>query len=246
MKYSKVNQSATTIVIMGFLSLVSQTLILREIIIQFQGNELTIGIILANWLIFEAIGAYFTGYFIKNKNILKTAVILQIVLIISLIWAYLFISKFKIVFKFGFGESLGIFPTLLIPMIALVFLCIPLGFQFSLSCNILNKFLKFKKGAYNIAHSYFLEAIGWFLGGLVFNFILIYFFNNLQILFIILMLSTANLILYLNIRKKNILRDFFIIILSFLILFLFLKFDIKINKYLNKMNSNYKLLNIEN
>ena len=36
---------------MGFTSLVVQTLLIREFLISFYGNELTIGLILANWII---------------------------------------------------------------------------------------------------------------------------------------------------------------------------------------------------
>jgi len=45
----------------GFSGLVAQILLLRELLIVFSGNELSIGIILANWLILGAIGSYLVG-----------------------------------------------------------------------------------------------------------------------------------------------------------------------------------------
>ncbi|MBU4346896.1 MAG: hypothetical protein KKH29_06220, partial [Candidatus Omnitrophica bacterium] len=45
------------LILMGFTSLVVQTLLIREFLISFYGNELTIGLILANWIILEALGS---------------------------------------------------------------------------------------------------------------------------------------------------------------------------------------------
>jgi len=44
------------IVITGFSGLVAEILLLRELLIVFAGNELSIGLILAGWLILEAAG----------------------------------------------------------------------------------------------------------------------------------------------------------------------------------------------
>ena len=47
------------ILVMGFSGLVAEILLLRELLIVFSGNELSIGVILANWLILEALGCFF-------------------------------------------------------------------------------------------------------------------------------------------------------------------------------------------
>jgi spermidine synthase len=47
--------------IMGMSGIVGQIVLLREFLIAFSGNELTLGIILGNWLILEAIGSFFLG-----------------------------------------------------------------------------------------------------------------------------------------------------------------------------------------
>src|SRR4030042_6616575 len=46
---------------MGLSGIVAQILLLRELLISFLGNELTLGIILANWLLLVAIGSFFIG-----------------------------------------------------------------------------------------------------------------------------------------------------------------------------------------
>jgi len=47
--------------LMGFIFTVTQGLLIREMLVAFFGNELSIGLILGNWLILEAIGSGFLG-----------------------------------------------------------------------------------------------------------------------------------------------------------------------------------------
>jgi spermidine synthase len=50
-----------SLLIMGLSGIVAQIVLLRELLISFLGNELTLGIILANWLILEAVGSFLFG-----------------------------------------------------------------------------------------------------------------------------------------------------------------------------------------
>lgn len=50
-----------SLIIRGISSIVSQITLMREFLISFLGNELTLGVILANWMVFKAI-------LIKNRN----------------------------------------------------------------------------------------------------------------------------------------------------------------------------------
>ncbi len=49
------------ILVMGFSGLVAEIFLLREFLIVFAGNEFSIGLILANWLVMEALGAWVFG-----------------------------------------------------------------------------------------------------------------------------------------------------------------------------------------
>ena len=53
---------------MGFSGLVAQMLLLRELLVVYSGNELSIGIIIANWLILEAFGSFFVGKRAENTR----------------------------------------------------------------------------------------------------------------------------------------------------------------------------------
>jgi len=52
---------------MGLSCFSGQVLFIREFLVQFHGNELTIGLILANWLLLEAFGSFIFGL-IRNPN----------------------------------------------------------------------------------------------------------------------------------------------------------------------------------
>jgi spermidine synthase len=43
--------------ILGFGGIVAQTLLLRELLVLFSGNELSLGLIIGSWIVSEALGA---------------------------------------------------------------------------------------------------------------------------------------------------------------------------------------------
>ena len=45
----------------GASGIAAQVLLLRELLVNFNGNELIIGVIISNWVIAEAAGAFFGG-----------------------------------------------------------------------------------------------------------------------------------------------------------------------------------------
>ena len=51
---------------MGLSGIAAQIILLRELLISFLGNELTLGIILGNWLILVAIGAFLIGQSVEK------------------------------------------------------------------------------------------------------------------------------------------------------------------------------------
>src|SRR4030042_1586898 len=66
--------------LMGLSGMTAQILLLRELLVSFLGNELTLGVILANWLILEAIGSFMVGKSVeKIRKRLEVFVLLQLV-----------------------------------------------------------------------------------------------------------------------------------------------------------------------
>jgi len=79
----------------GFTSLIIEVLLIRELLVIFSGNELSIGIILANWLFLIALGSSALGKFAdKVKCKIEIYAFLQLIISIYLPFAiYLFPVK---------------------------------------------------------------------------------------------------------------------------------------------------------
>ena len=97
-----------TIIIVGLSGIVAQIIILRELLVSFYGNELTLGIILANWVLLEAIGVFFFGKYIdKAKDKTSAFIILQIIFSLALPLSVYFARTFKVASGIPFAEAVG-------------------------------------------------------------------------------------------------------------------------------------------
>jgi spermidine synthase len=126
---------------MGFSGLVAEILILRELLIVFSGNELCIGIILANWLILEAFGCFFPGRKAeKSGKRLETFTIITILFSLSLPTAILLIRILKRAIGISIGESIGFLPMFYSSFLILLPVSILHGALFPFSCRIYSMF----------------------------------------------------------------------------------------------------------
>jgi spermidine synthase len=169
--------------LMGFTSLVAQALLIREFLIAFYGNELTIGLILACWIISEAAGSGLaSGFAGRVKSPFLIYALLQV-----LIAAYLPVSIFLI------RDVKNLF----IAILTIGPLSIFDGLQFPLGCRM-HAERSSGKIEQTAGRVYILEAVGFILAGPVFTYILLTRFNSFQIAFLlglINLLSGLSLIL---------------------------------------------------
>jgi spermidine synthase len=97
---------SVAILVKGFSGLVAQILLLRELLIVFSGNELSIGIILANWLILGAFGSYIVGRRAeRSKHTLEAFAVITILFALSLLIA-IYLTR---ILKVAMGISIGPF-----------------------------------------------------------------------------------------------------------------------------------------
>jgi spermidine synthase len=175
------------------------------LIIIFSGNELSIGIILANWLIVEALGSYVAGRFamkIKNNYIPYTILQWLLALIIPIvIYLTRYIPTFLDLIP---GEAINVTTIFYVSILLLI----PIGFingaQFSFGCQLLSNLEK--KGATLIGHVYSLEAVGSILGGAFSTYICLQYLNSIQTAFFLSFLNIISslLLLYSISDKRNI------------------------------------------
>jgi spermidine synthase len=167
------------ILAMGFSGLVAEILLLRELLIVFSGNELCIGIILANWLILEAFGCFFLGRKAeKSKNELETFTVITILFSLSLFIAIFLTRILKGVIGISIGESIGFLSMFYSSFLILLPVSILHGALFPLSCRIYSMFSG--QEASSVGKVYVYETVGTLIGGIVFTYLLIPYLNSFQ------------------------------------------------------------------
>ena len=169
---------------MGLSGIVAQIILLRELLVSFFGNELTLGIILANWLILEAIGSYFVGKSVeKTGKKIEVYVLLQLILSLAFPFAIYLSRIFKNFLLITPGEGLGFVPIFYSSFLILLPVTLPHGALFTYGCKIFSQSLR--EDASSIGKVYVLETIGSIIGGLLMTFFLIQYLNSFEIAFII-------------------------------------------------------------
>ncbi|NOZ61569.1 MAG: hypothetical protein GXO74_07785 [Calditrichaeota bacterium] len=189
-------------VAMGFTAMMTQIVLLREFLSLFVGNELTIGIVLAMWLLFNAIGA---GALSPVASRSKSPINLFRWMLFALAWLILLvmlaISSVRNLLNIPMGEGLPPGLIFLTPAVLLPPICLLSGFLYALACKIL-------ADANSRIHEvpgrvYLLEGIGSGVAAFVASIFLFRYLENRDIALIISLINFA-IVLLLN---SFVLRD---------------------------------------
>jgi spermidine synthase len=176
----------TMLFVLGFCAIPGQTVIFRELILACGGNELIIGIILANWMLVNATGVY-AGRYVKvaeQKLYIFTIVIAWVPVLL------LFLIDFLRNKLFMPGIQLNLFQIFLASLVLFLPFCFLSGLLFTWLTGVLRNTLKKYAGE----RAYGSESIGSFAGGILFSFILTYFNDNYRAAYAIALVSNMILI----------------------------------------------------
>jgi len=195
------------ILVVGATSIVAQIVLLRELISVFYGNEISIGIMLAGWLILGTLGSLVLGRFadkVKDPAVLFSSC--QLALSVILPCMIIAVRLIKRAFGFLPGEILPLWTLLSSVPLVLAGCCIILGFLFALSCRAYPG----RDGSLRIGNVYTVESIGAAAGGLITSFFLIRMLSSSQILTALGIMNLISSLVLLNSaapsRAKNIVR----------------------------------------
>ena len=203
-----------SLLVLGFSGLIAQILLVRELTATFSGNELSLGIILGNWLLGTAMGSLWA----RRVNRRSVALLISFHLLLPLLlYVQVYLARTaKSFLGFPFYELLSPGSIFLISFLALIpysFLC---GFGFV----FLSK-LYVQKKEKRIGKAYLLETIGATGGGLL-SYLLVRFLAPFQICALLGILNTAMAFSIGALWLKNLLRTAFTFILLLAqVLFLF-------------------------
>ncbi len=154
--------------LLGFLALSFQIFLIREFSVHFYGNEITIGFILASWLLWGGLGSIYASKIRWNALRFPHAYYL-VILLFPICLALLRFSRFLL--HVLPGEITGIMPMLIHSLVLSFFISFPLGMTFVFNAHFL-------KG--NLTQVYLLESLGSAGAGVAIYFFFIPFLSNWQ------------------------------------------------------------------
>jgi len=217
---------------MGFSSMISQIVLLRELVLFFTGNELTLGIILAFWLLWTAVGSGAIGRLIKYASEpIKLLIISQFLLVVLIPLTVIFIRSARLIFSIPVGEITSPIFILIIPLIALAPGCIIVGLLYTLACKLLSQISKENDSSVP-GRVFLFEAIGSGMAGFIASVILFRYLESFQIITIVCIVNLIIAFLFwIIIKRTRITLLIPVAVLSILLMFIsFPKLDHFSNK----------------
>jgi spermidine synthase len=189
----QVKQPASTVraalTLIGFSAVIGQIVLLREFIVVFNGNETSLGTMLATWLLWTAAGSSLSSRFALGEcNPRRAVAALECLLAASLlptIWA---LRASKSIFQTVPGELVGPVPMVLASLACLGLFCLVSGALFVVAARMVEAECAVSARVAT-SSAYRLEAAGSGLGGIVASLLLLRFLGSFQIAAIVAMLN---------------------------------------------------------
>jgi len=190
--------------LIGFSAVIGQIVLMRELIVVFNGNEISLGIMLATWLFWTAAGSSLSSrYALGGNRARRVVAVLECLLGASLlptIWA---LRASKTFFQTVPGELVGPVPMLLTSLICLSLFCVVAGSLFVVATRMYEQECVVSPRVAT-SSAYLLEAAGSALGGILASIVLLRFLGSFQIAIVVafLNLCMAAVLLFRMSRKQ--------------------------------------------
>ena len=185
----------------GFGSILSQILLVREFLVSFYGNELSIGIIFACWLVWIGIGSAVGNKVIKRLKSISHLFFALIVLTPLVTFMQILAVKFVRGFIYTpTGEFLSMMELLGFSFLVLSVGCFLWGMLFTLGAKMFSS--EREELWRGVNKAYVLESVGSVAGGLLFSCVLASLLSTLQIVFF-LFFSTWSMALWHDFKNKK-------------------------------------------
>ncbi|HDD35222.1 MAG TPA: hypothetical protein ENF30_00305 [Candidatus Desulfofervidus auxilii] len=197
-------------IILGISATLGQILLLRELIVLLSGNEIIMGIALASWLLWTALGSFFARWIKKEKfSFFFCLSIISVTLPLCILLCRLLKPHL------GLGEVTSL-PEILFSCFLLILpYAFFIGALFTLGCEMLREFSQDQI----ITQVYLGESIGAGIGGILFYFLLCPKFPALKIaLYLSLLIATYSWFYGQRIVKKFKIIGFLNLVFIFVLL----------------------------
>src|ERR1039458_2603899 len=153
--------------LIGFTAVIAQVVLMRELLVVFYGNELSLGVMLANWLLWTALGSSLLGRWARRTHRPREFLAgLQMLVAFALPLTLVAVRASKVLFRSIPGEILGPVPMFLTSFCALSVLCVISGGLFAAGSRLFGDATG-STTATATGSVYLLEAAGSGLGGVL-------------------------------------------------------------------------------
>ncbi len=196
----------SALMLIGFSAVVGQFVLMRELMMVFNGNEMSLGILLATWLFWTAAGSMMCGCVTPSgSSARRTVAALECLLGISLpltIWALRLSKGF---FQTVPGELVGPLPALLASLVCLSVFCVAAGALFVAAARMVSV-ESAVDGRAAVSFAYLMEAAGSAAGGVIASLVLLRLLEPFQIAGVVLVLNLWMAgVLLLRMRRRQVL-----------------------------------------
>jgi spermidine synthase len=162
---------------LGVSCVMTQLALMRELLGAFSGNEMVLGVALGLWLLLMGIGAWLGRTSDRLRNQLAALAVIQM-LVAMLPLAQVFLLRALRNVVFIRGADVGVTETVGAAFVLLLPYCLVAGYALTLACSILAR----EEGQAGIGRTYIADGIGSIIGGVLFSFVLVRFFDHIAIL----------------------------------------------------------------
>jgi spermidine synthase len=177
------------LMLIGFTAVIAQIVLLRELMVVFCGNEMSLGLMLASWLLWTAIGSSGLGRLAsRSPQRRRLMAFLELLVALTFPLAIYLARASKGAFQSVPGEILGPGPMILTSLVVLSLFCLLSGGLFAVGSRLFAQ----EAGTSTLAGTsnvYLLEALGSGLGGILASLLLIRYFTSFQIAALLCLLN---------------------------------------------------------
>src|ERR1035437_7460304 len=119
------------VALIGFSAVIGQIVLMRELIVVFSGNEISLGIMLASWLFWTAIGSSVSSRLQLGANHARSVVaVIECLLGLSLLPTIWLLRASRSLFQTVPGELVGPLPMIITSLVCLSIFCVLSGSLF--------------------------------------------------------------------------------------------------------------------
>ncbi len=170
--------------LLGETSIIAQVILLREFLTVFNGNELVVGLVLANWMVLTGLGAWLGKFPIKTRKVLPV-VVAGLLILSALPFVTAVLINFLKNLVFPMGALISIFQIFLASLVMLVPFCLVSGFLFTFITNCYSEIRQQNE----TGRIYGIESVGSIVGGLLSGLLFIFVFSSIESLLALAILN---------------------------------------------------------